>query len=45
MNFLFGNKTKRINDFKARGAVIIDVRSKGEYASGAIPGSRNIPLP
>ncbi|MFD1285944.1 hypothetical protein ACFQ3R_13670 [Mesonia ostreae] len=21
------------------------MRSKGEYASGAIPGSRNIPLP
>jgi rhodanese-related sulfurtransferase len=26
------------------GAVIIDVRSKGEYAGGAIPGSINIPL-
>lgn len=34
-------------DFKkllADGAVIIDVRSKQEYASGAIPGSENIPL-
>lgn len=28
----------------ADGAVIIDVRSKQEYASGAIPGSENIPL-
>lgn len=26
------------------GAVIIDVRSKQEYSSGAIPGSENIPL-
>lgn len=44
-SFLFGNKTKMINDFKARGAVIIDVRSKAEYADGAIPRSKNIPLP
>lgn len=29
----------------AKGAVIIDVRSKAEYAGGAIPGSENIPLP
>lgn len=27
-----------------RGALIIDVRSKGEYASGHIKGSLNIPL-
>ena len=26
------------------GAVIIDVRTKGEYAAGHIKGSRNIPL-
>lgn len=26
------------------GAVIIDVRSKSEFASGSIPGSENIPL-
>ncbi len=26
------------------GAMIIDVRSKGEYASGHIKGSKNIPL-
>ena len=28
----------------AEGAVIIDVRSKGEYAGGSVPGSENIPL-
>ncbi|MAP79936.1 MAG: sulfurtransferase [Aequorivita sp.] len=44
LDFLFGNKSKKINDFKNRGAIIIDVRSKGEYNNGAIPGSKNIPL-
>ncbi|GCD77988.1 sulfurtransferase [Thermaurantimonas aggregans] len=34
-------------DFKAlkeKGAIIIDVRTPAEYASGHIKGSRNIPL-
>ncbi|MFD2696550.1 rhodanese-like domain-containing protein [Mesonia sediminis] len=44
LNLLFGNKSKMIQDFKSRGAIIIDVRSAGEYANGAIPGSKNIPL-
>lgn len=43
-DFLFGNKKKKIQDFRNRGAIIVDVRSKGEYESGAIPGSKNIPL-
>ncbi|MAL59177.1 MAG: sulfurtransferase [Flavobacteriaceae bacterium] len=43
-DFLFGNKTKKIDDFKSRGAIILDVRTKGEYQGGAIPGSKNIPL-
>ena len=40
---LFGKKT----DFRKlmeAGAIIIDVRTKGEYAEGHIKGSRNIPL-
>ncbi|HAT63228.1 MAG TPA: sulfurtransferase, partial [Flavobacteriaceae bacterium] len=37
-DFLFGNKTKKIDDFKSRGAIILDVRTKGEYQGGAIPG-------
>ena len=41
---LFGNKSKKIEDFTSRGAVILDVRSKGEYDQGAIPGSKHIPL-
>lgn len=44
LDFLFGNKNKKIDDFKNRGAIILDVRSKGEYDGGAIPGSKNIPL-
>ncbi|WP_347374101.1 rhodanese-like domain-containing protein [Aequorivita sp. Q41] len=43
-NLLFGNKSKKIQDFKSRNAVILDVRSKSEYESGAIPGSKHIPL-
>ena len=43
-DFLFGNKTKKIQDFKSRGAIVLDVRSKTEYDRGAIPGSKHIPL-
>ena len=41
---LFGNKKEMISDFKKRGAIVIDVRTKEEYSQGAIPGSKNIPL-
>lgn len=41
---LFGNKGNKIQDFKSRGAIILDVRSKAEYDNGAIPGSKHIPL-
>jgi rhodanese-related sulfurtransferase len=44
LDFLFGNKDKIIEDFKTRGAVIVDVRTKGEFSGGAIPGSKNIPV-
>lgn len=43
-NFLFGKKNNKIQDFLSKGAIIIDVRSNGEYKSGAIPNSKNIPL-
>jgi rhodanese-related sulfurtransferase len=45
LDFLFGNKSAKIKDFQERGAVIVDVRSKAEYAAGVIPDSKNIPLP
>lgn len=44
LNFLFGNKQDNIKEFQSRGAVIIDVRTAGEYQQGAIRGSKNIPL-
>ena len=44
LDFLFGNKQDAIKEFQSRGAVIIDVRTPGEYQQGAIRGSKNIPL-
>ncbi len=43
-DFLIGNKTEKIKDFQSRGAIVIDVRTRAEFAQGAIPGSKNIPL-
>jgi rhodanese-related sulfurtransferase len=44
LDFFFGNKSKKIQDFQSRGAIVIDVRTKAEFKAGAIPGSKNIPL-
>lgn len=35
----------KLPEYLKKGAVIVDVRSPGEYASGHIEGSINIPLP
>ncbi len=40
---LFGPKVD-YSELIANGAVIVDVRSKGEYSGGHIKGSINIPL-
>lgn len=40
----FGNKTVQIKEFTENGAIIIDVRSSAEFASGHIKNSKNIPL-
>ena len=40
----FGNKSIKIAEFMASGAIIIDVRSAGEFSTGHIKGSKNIPL-
>ena len=43
--FLKGKKMKtQLPEMLRRGAVIVDVRSPGEYAMGAAPGSVNIPV-
>jgi phage shock protein E len=39
-----GSKSDSIQEFVANGAVIIDVRTAEEFASGHIKGSKNIPL-
>ena len=40
----FGTKTNKIKEFTDKGAVIIDVRTPGEFEGGHIKGSKNIPL-
>jgi len=32
-------------NLRAQGAVVVDVRSKAEFAAGSAPGTVNIPLP
>ena len=45
LDFLgFGDKSKQIAEFTAKNAVIIDVRTYEEFASGHIKNSKNIPL-
>ncbi len=42
---LFGGKSnEEMKTALANGAVIIDVRSEGEFAGGHVKGSKNIPL-
>lgn len=44
LSSLFGNKSKKIEDFVSRDAIILDVRTRNEYSGGAIKGSKNIPV-
>lgn len=39
-----GGKSESVKEFIDKGAVIIDVRTEGEYREGHIKGSKNIPL-
>ncbi len=43
LELIFGKKIDYA-DLKSRGAVVIDVRSAGEYKGGHVSGSKNIPL-
>lgn len=39
-----GIRVEDMNDLKAKGALIVDVRTPAEFAQAAAPGSLNIPL-
>lgn len=39
-----GGKSESVKEFMDKGAVIIDVRTQGEFREGHIKGSKNIPL-
>jgi phage shock protein E len=41
---LFGGTSVNYKELVANGAVIVDVRSPGEYKAGHITGSKNFPL-
>lgn len=41
---LFGGKAANYKDLVTNGAVIIDVRTPGEFKAGHISGSKNYPL-
>ncbi len=45
LSFLgLGSQTTSIKDYLEKGAVIIDVRSQGEFEGGHVKGAKNIPL-
>lgn len=43
-DFLFKKRNQHITDYISNGAIILDVRTQREYNSGAISGSKHIPL-
>ena len=44
LNKIFGIKTTDYNQLMKDGAIVIDVRTTGEFNSGHIKGSTNVPL-
>mgnify|MGYP001397336196 CR=1 FL=1 len=41
---IFGGTSVNYKELMSNGAVIVDVRSTGEFKAGHIPGSKNFPL-
>ncbi|MDZ4809943.1 MAG: rhodanese-like domain-containing protein [Bacteroidota bacterium] len=41
---LFGGTSVNYKELVSNGAIIVDVRSAGEYKAGHIPGSKNFPV-
>jgi phage shock protein E len=44
LNKIFGIKTTDYSQLMKDGAIVIDVRTPGEFSSGHINGSTNVPL-
>jgi len=44
LNILFGNNSKEVESYLKNDAVILDVRTDGEYQSDHISGAKHIPL-
>jgi phage shock protein E len=44
LNMLFGNASKEIDTYLEKDAIILDVRTDGEYRSDHISGAKHIPL-
>ena len=43
-DFIFGIKKGKIKEFKEKGAIILDVRTKREWDNGHIENAKHIPL-
>ncbi len=41
---IFGGTTITYKELVTNGAIIVDVRTSGEFKAGHIPGSKNFPL-
>ena len=41
---IFGGTTVNYKELVSNGAIIVDVRTTGEFKAGHIPGSKNFPL-
>ena len=44
LDFIFGNRQKKIKEYLNKGATVLDVRTNKEYSNGAIKNSKHIPL-
>jgi rhodanese-related sulfurtransferase len=44
LNMLFGNSAKEVETYLQKDAIILDVRTDGEYRADHISGAKHIPL-
>lgn len=43
-DFIFGSQKRQVQDLLAKGAIILDVRTKKEWDKGHIQNARHVPL-